>query len=163
MKRGERKVFFFENSNMLDELAKNVSNKSLSDELFLHCSFENSESSDRVFNHLHDSNSIFSGRGNSIRELFRLHVNTPGQICLPLEGEANESVAPQLLRESLMSLVTVVRERPCKNSLPCLLLCYASPSPTTWLCVSSPSLRSRPRRSQHRLNRNPLWSLFYAR
>ena len=40
--------------------------------------------------------------------------NTPGQICLLLEGEANESDSLQLLRESLMSLVTVVRERPCK-------------------------------------------------
>ena len=49
----------FENPpNLPDELAQHVSNKSLSDELFLHFSFESSES-DRVFNYLHDSKSIF--------------------------------------------------------------------------------------------------------
>ena len=36
--------------------------KSPSDELFLHFSFESSES-DRVFNYLHDSNSIFRAQG----------------------------------------------------------------------------------------------------
>ena len=36
--------------------------KSPSDELFLHFSFESSES-DRVFNYIHDSNSIFRVRG----------------------------------------------------------------------------------------------------
>ena len=36
--------------------------KSLSDELFLHFFFEGSES-DRVFNYLHDSNSIFRAAG----------------------------------------------------------------------------------------------------
>ena len=41
-------------------------NKSLSDELFLHFSFESSES-DRVFDYLHDSNSIFrAGRIKSV-------------------------------------------------------------------------------------------------
>ena len=44
--------------NPPDEFAQHVSKKSLSDELFLHCFFESSES-DRVFNYIHDSNSIF--------------------------------------------------------------------------------------------------------
>ena len=62
-----KKKFFVKNvsrpSNPPDELAQNVSKKILSDELFLHFSFESS-GSDRVFNYLHDSNSIFSGLGN---------------------------------------------------------------------------------------------------
>ena len=45
-------------SNPPDELAQKVSKKSLSDELFLSFFFEGSES-DRVFNYLYDSNSIF--------------------------------------------------------------------------------------------------------
>ena len=40
-----------------------------SDELFLHFSFESSES-DRVFNHLHDSNSIFRARGINSEWIF---------------------------------------------------------------------------------------------
>ena len=51
-----------EPSNPPDELAQKVSKKSLSDELFLHFFFESSES-DRVFNYLHDSNSIFRAAG----------------------------------------------------------------------------------------------------
>ena len=54
-----------EPSNPPDELAQNVWKKSLSDELFLHFFFESSES-DRFFNYVHDSNSIFQvGRINS--------------------------------------------------------------------------------------------------
>ena len=57
----EEKISFLKNvsrpSNPPDELAKNASKKSFSDELFLHFFFESSES-DRVFNHLLDSNSI---------------------------------------------------------------------------------------------------------
>ena len=51
-------------SNPPDELAQNISKKkkSLSDELFLHFSFKSSES-DRIFNYLHDSNSILRARG----------------------------------------------------------------------------------------------------
>ena len=49
-------------SNPPDELAQNVSKKSLSDELSFHFFLESSES-DRVFNCLHDSNSIFRARG----------------------------------------------------------------------------------------------------
>ena len=49
-------------SNPPDELVQNVSKKSLSGELFLHLFFESSES-DRVFNCLHDSNSIFRAAG----------------------------------------------------------------------------------------------------
>ena len=61
-------------SNPPDELAQNVSNKSLSDELFLHYFFESSESH-RVLNYLHDSNSIFrAGRINS--EIF-----SGGTVC----------------------------------------------------------------------------------
>ena len=61
--RNERKdVFFFENvsepPNPPDELAQNVSKKILSDELFLHFFFESLEFY-RVFNYLHDSNSMF--------------------------------------------------------------------------------------------------------
>ena len=63
MKRNERKDDFLKMnvsrpSNPPDELAQNVSKKSLSDELFLHFFCKSSES-DRVFNYLHDSNSIF--------------------------------------------------------------------------------------------------------
>ena len=61
--RREKKFFFLRSvsrpSVPPDELAQHVRNKDpFSDELFLHCSFESSES-DRVFNYLHDSNSIF--------------------------------------------------------------------------------------------------------
>ena len=47
--------------------------KSLSDELFLHFSFESSES-DRVFNYLHVSNSIFRARGINSEWVFRYTV-----------------------------------------------------------------------------------------
>ena len=68
--RDEREMIFPKKvsrpSNPPEELARHVSiKKSLSDELFLHFSFEISES-DRVFNYLHDSNSILrAGRINS--------------------------------------------------------------------------------------------------
>ena len=52
------KKLFQDPNNPPDELAQNVSKKSFSDELFLHFFFESSESH-RVFNHSHDSNSIF--------------------------------------------------------------------------------------------------------
>ena len=65
-------MFFSKNvsrpSNPPDELTQNVSKKSLSDELFLHFFFESLES-DRVFNCLHDSNSIFRAAGK-ISEIF---------------------------------------------------------------------------------------------
>ena len=59
----KEKFFFLKNvsrpSNPPDESARNVSKEDPpSDELFLHFFFESSES-DRVFNYLHDSNSIF--------------------------------------------------------------------------------------------------------
>ena len=78
MKRDSGDFFFLKNvsepSNPPDELAQNVSKKkkSLSDELFLHFSFESSES-DRVFNYLHDSNSIFRTRGINSEWVFRPH------------------------------------------------------------------------------------------
>ena len=56
--------FFVKNvsrpSNPPDELAQNVSKKSLSDELFF-CFFFDCSESYRVFNCLHDSNLIFRG------------------------------------------------------------------------------------------------------
>ena len=66
MKRNERKdVFSPKNvsrpSNPPDELAQNVSKKIPFGRIILH-SFESSES-DRIFNYLHDSNSIFRAPG----------------------------------------------------------------------------------------------------
>ena len=64
--RGEKKVFFFANvsrpSNPPDELAQNVSKKIPFGRIIPPFFFESSES-DRVFNYLHDSNSIFWARG----------------------------------------------------------------------------------------------------
>ena len=49
------------------------------DELFLHFSFESSES-DRFFNYLHDSNSIFRARGiNSEWVIGRTVLSEPGR------------------------------------------------------------------------------------
>ena len=60
----EEMIFVVKNvsepSNPPGELAQHVSNKSLSDELFHHFSFESSESY-RVFNYFEFA---FSGRGN---------------------------------------------------------------------------------------------------
>ena len=56
-----------------DELAQHVSKKSLSDELFLHFFFESSESY-RVFNYLHDSNSILRAGGIKSEWVFRCTV-----------------------------------------------------------------------------------------
>ena len=65
MKRDRGVKNLSEPPNPPDELAQLVSKKSVSDELFLHLFFEISES-DRFFNYLHDSNSIFrAGRINS--------------------------------------------------------------------------------------------------
>ena len=61
MKRGEQIQHVSRPSNPPDEFAQTVSKKSLSDELFLQFFFESSES-ERVFNYLHDSNSIFRAR-----------------------------------------------------------------------------------------------------
>ena len=72
MKRREKKEkmnFFFEKEKFQNPQTrqmnepKNVSKKSFSDELFLHFSFESTES-DSIFNYLHDSNSFFPGREN---------------------------------------------------------------------------------------------------
>ena len=65
-RRDERRDFFFEkvsreHPNPPDELVQNVSKNPFLDELFLF-SFESSESY-RVFNYLHDSNSIFRAAG----------------------------------------------------------------------------------------------------
>ena len=67
---GRKDDFFFKKkvsrpSNPPGELAQHVSKKKNppSDEIFLHFSFESSES-DRVFNYLHDSNSIFQAAVN---------------------------------------------------------------------------------------------------
>ena len=66
MKRCKKKekIFFSKNvsepSNPPDELAQNVSKKSLSDEFFLHFFCKSSESG-RFFIYLHDSNSFFFG------------------------------------------------------------------------------------------------------
>ena len=54
-------------TNPPDELAQNVSKKSLSDEWFLF--FSESSESYRVFNNLHDSNSI-NGPGEFNSEIF---------------------------------------------------------------------------------------------
>ena len=67
MKRGEKHFFekCLRTPNLPDELAQNVSKKSLSDKLFLCFFFEGSET-DRFFNYFHDSNSIFrAGRTES--------------------------------------------------------------------------------------------------
>ena len=71
-----KKSFFlkivWEPSNPPGELAQNVSNKSLSDELSLH--FSSKVQNVTVFsNYLHDSNSIFSFRENEFRDIFRAH------------------------------------------------------------------------------------------
>ena len=79
--KDERKEDFFvknvsEPSNPPDELAQNVSKKkSPSNELFLHFFFESSES-DRVFNYLHDSNSIFRAGGINSEWVFGCTVCT---------------------------------------------------------------------------------------
>ena len=64
-------------SNPPDELAQHVSKKPFSDELFLLFCFESSEYH-RLFNCLHDSNSIFSGRENEFRDIFRARGTLEG-------------------------------------------------------------------------------------
>ena len=68
MKRDERKNDCFlknvsESSNPSDELVQNVSKKITFGRIIPPCFFESSES-DRFFNYLHDSNSIFRAREN---------------------------------------------------------------------------------------------------
>ena len=58
--------------------------KNLSDKLFLHFSFESSES-DRVFNYLHDSNSIFRAWGIKSENFFGCTVS--GLFSMKLEND----------------------------------------------------------------------------
>ena len=78
------------------------------------------------------------------------------QISLPLEGRGK---GIWVQRKSLVTWFENTRA----NSLPCLLLCYASTRLTTWLCVSSPSPRSHLRRSPSRPSCNPRGSLITSK
>ena len=71
--------------NPPDELAQNVSKKNLSDDFFLNCPFESSDSY-RVFQLFTRFEFDFSGRGNHFRSGFRRHSVAPSVVCL-LEGE----------------------------------------------------------------------------